>query len=242
MDLRYQHQNKSGQQKQTGYPDCAQSQNQDETAAHSGAKRKEKDNAEIVQCFGKILPVVRDAAGAEGFHAAADISDTHGAGKGIAVHFPESLHLHGAGKGYQGVCRKIQRLRKKSDKKQQKHLQHKDKLPPVQPPLKETVKPPRTPVTLPLPVRPSGCHLPAEMPDHLRRRHSEGKGEQRHEIAEGCMPVFCEKTFTEQNNISGLRVGKYAAAGKIRVGILQSARRGQKSRCQKGFGHLSVRR
>ena len=47
----------------------------------------------------------------QGFHAAADVTDTHGAGKGKAVDLAECLYLHGAGKGNHGIGNQIKPFR-----------------------------------------------------------------------------------------------------------------------------------
>ena len=47
----------------------------------------------------------------QGFHAAADVTDTHGAGKGKAVDLAERLYLHGAGKGNHGIGNQIKPFR-----------------------------------------------------------------------------------------------------------------------------------
>ena len=69
--------------------------------------------------------------GAQGFHAAADISDTHSAGKGIAVDLTKSLYLHSAGKGYHSICNEVPCFRQESHKKQKKDLYDQNQLPPV---------------------------------------------------------------------------------------------------------------
>ena len=73
--------------------------------------------------FSQELSILGSAARHEGFHAAAEVADAHGAGKGIAVHLTECLNLHGAGKGNQGVCQHVQGLRQQSHRQQQQNFQ-----------------------------------------------------------------------------------------------------------------------
>lgn len=73
------------------------------------------------------------APDAKGLHAAAQVADAHGTGKGVAVHLAESLYLHGAGEGNNGVGQQVLRLRQKAHREQQQHLAQHHQLPPVQP-------------------------------------------------------------------------------------------------------------
>ena len=56
------------------------------------------------------------------FHAASDVADAHGTGKGKAVHLPEGLDLHGTGKRNQSIGNQIELIRKETDQKQQQNF------------------------------------------------------------------------------------------------------------------------
>ena len=98
-------------------PDGVKGKRADEAASQSGAYGEEEDYAEIVEGFVKKLFIPGQMVSTQGFHAASDIADTHGAGEGVAVDLAEGLDLHGAGKGYHGVGTKIKAFREKAYKK-----------------------------------------------------------------------------------------------------------------------------
>ena len=64
------------------------------------------------------------------FHAASDVADAHGTGKGKAVHLPEGLDLHGTGKRNQSIGNQIELIRKETDQKQQQNFQNQNQLTP----------------------------------------------------------------------------------------------------------------
>ena len=72
-----------------------------------------------MHCFDQHVFVAGLKIGAQGLHTAAEITDAHGAGKGITVYFAECLYLHGAGEGYHGIGNQVPGVGEKSDSKQE---------------------------------------------------------------------------------------------------------------------------
>ena len=116
------HQGEAHQQKQARCPDGSQSPYQNQSAAQTCPKGKQENYAKVMQRFVQGAPAMGLAVGTQGFHSAAQVADTHGAGKGIAVHLSEGLHLHGAGKGNHSVRQKIPCSRQKTYQKQECHF------------------------------------------------------------------------------------------------------------------------
>ena len=157
------------------------------------------------------------APDAKGLHAAAQVADAHGTGKGVAVHLAESLHLHGAGKRNDGVGQQVQRLGQKAHRKQQQHLAQHHQLPPVQP-----------------------LHRLKVLPHFFRSQHPQRKGAQRHQIVQYLIPPAIHDIGAQQHDIAGLGIGKHLAPEQIGVGILQAAGQRKEHRRKKGLGHLPV--
>ena len=137
------------------------------------------------------------APDAKGLHAAAQVTDTHGTGKGVAVHLAESLHLHGAGKRNDGVGQQVLRLRQKAHREQQQHLAQHHQLPPVQP-----------------------LQCLKVLPQFFRSQHPQRKGTQRHQIVQHLVPLAIHDIGAQQHDIAGLGIGKHLAPEQIGVGIL----------------------
>ena len=157
------------------------------------------------------------APDAESLHAAAQVADAHGTGKGVAVHLAEGLHLHGAGEGNNGVGQQILRLRQKAHRKQQQHLAQHHQLPPVQP-----------------------LHCLKALPHFFRSQHPQRKGAQRHQIVQHLVPLTIHDIGAQQHDIAGLGIGKHLAPEQIGVGVLQAAGQRKEHRRKKRLGHLPV--
>ena len=215
--LTNEHQRKTDQQQPAGDPDGSAAEPDAALAANAGAQSKQQNDAKIAQhpVFG--LGVAGAAPDTQGLHAAAQVADAHGAGKGVAVHLAERLHLHGAGKGDDGVGQQVLLLRQKAHKEQQQHLAQHHQLPPVEP-----------------------LHVPEVLLHLFGGQHAQRKGAQGHQIMQHPLPVSVHQVGTEQHDVAGLRVGKYLAAEQVGVGVLQAAGQGQEYGCKKRFGHLSA--
>ena len=74
---------------------------------------------------------MRFVKGAERFHTASYISDTHRTGKCVAVNFAERLNLHGTGKRDQRVGDQIEASRDKTNRKKQCYFNDQYDLSPV---------------------------------------------------------------------------------------------------------------
>ena len=140
---------------------------------------------------------------AQRFHTAADVTDTHGAGKGKAVDLAECLYLHGAGKGNHGIGNQIELIRKETDQKQQQNFQNQNQLAPVN----------------------AFCLL-ILLTNQLGSSNSEGKENNRDEIVQRGAKIACKNMLAEQNDIAGLSVGEYLPTGNIGISILQTAGHG----------------
>ena len=112
------------------------------------------------------FPVVEPQPRHQGIHAAAQVADAHGAGKGIAVHLAESLYLHGAGKGDQGVGGQVEGVGKESHQEEQQDFHQQHQLPPVQ-----------------------AAVLFKEDADQFGGGHARGEGQHRHQVVEEAGPV-----------------------------------------------------
>ncbi len=77
------------------------------------------------------LGVVGQPVGTQGLHAAAQVTDSHGAGKSVAVDLAECLYLHGAGEGNHGIRQEVPLVRQKAYQKQKKNLNDQNQLAPV---------------------------------------------------------------------------------------------------------------
>ena len=157
------------------------------------------------------------APDAKGLHAAAQVADAHGTGKGVAVHLAESLHLHGAGKRNDGVCQQVLRLRQKAHRKQQQHLAQHHQLPPVQP-----------------------LHCLKVLPHFFCDQHPQRKSAQGHQIVQHLIPPAIHDVGAQQHDIAGLGIGKHLAPEQIGIGVLQAAGQRKEHCRKKGLGHLPV--
>lgn len=129
--LLYEHKQEAYKQQSAGQPYGMNPEHGDEAASDTCANRKQEDYAEVVGCFIKYLPVVCSAVCAEGIHAASEISDTHGARIGVAVHLAEGLNLHCAGEGDYRIGYEVHALRHETYEKEQYNFKNQHKLSPM---------------------------------------------------------------------------------------------------------------
>ena len=134
---------------------------------------------------------------AEGFHAAPQVADAHGAGEAVAVHFPEGLYLHGAGKRDDGVGQHVPLLWKETDRKQQNDLAQNDQLPPME--RLQRLEPP--------------VH-------HLGDENAKRKGQQRDEIVKDFIPLPGKQVVAQKNDVAGLGIGEDLSAKEVGISIL----------------------
>ena len=205
------HQAKAHKQQQAGDPDGAHPPQGNQTAAQAGAQGKQTDDAKVVQGLVQGARGADLAVRTQGFHTAAQVSDAHGAGKSIAVHFAESLHLHSAGKGDKGVGCRVPAFRQKSNAEQQPDLRHQHQLTPVQ------------------------VGMAAFAADGFCGGNAHSKADQGDQAAQRSGKIPRKQVVAQQHDIAGLGVGKHTAPGKVGIGILQTAGHGQKCRSDKGF-------
>ena len=125
------HQQKTDEKQPAGKPDGVHAHHGDKTASQTGAQSKKEDDAEVVHGFINGLWIVGQPVGTQRFHAASQIANAHGAGKGIAVDFTKCLYLHGAGEGNHGIRQEIPLIRQKTYQKQKKDLNDQDQLTPM---------------------------------------------------------------------------------------------------------------
>lgn len=194
------HKQEADEQKDTGNPDsfCAVYGNQ--KTAYSRTNGEHQNNSQITDRFVKDLSVMGLTVGTKGFHAAADISNTHGTCKGVSIYLTEGLNLHGAGEGYDGVRENIAVCRDKSDGEKKQDLNQKDKLSPVN----------------------FLGHSVLDM-YFLGYGNADSKGEERDQIMDSESPVAGCDALAEKNDIAGLGVGEYLSAKQVGIGILQAA-------------------
>ena len=211
------HQDEADDQQQAGTPDGVPAKPLDADASQTGTQTKQEDDAEIVESFVLRLGVAGAHPSAEGFHAAPQVADAHGAGETIAVYLPEGLYLHGAGKGDDGIRQQVPLLWEETDCKQQNNLAQDDQLPPVE--------------------RLQSFELSVQ---HLRGKNAQCKGQQGNEIMEDFIPLPGEQVVAQKNDVAGLGVGEYFSTEKVGISILQAARKRKKHGSIKGFGHLPV--
>ena len=158
---------------------------------------KQENDSKIIAGFPQDFFVLRLPIGTQGFHAAAQITDTHGTGKSITVHLAESLYLHGAGERYHGIGQQIHLIREKSHGKQQQNLYSKHQLPPVDP-----------------------LSLLISHMDALRYRYSQREEQKRGKIPKRHGPVPVYQILGQQHDITGLGIGEYLATVHISISIL----------------------
>ena len=194
------HQRKADQQKAAADPDGPAAQQRSAPAADAGPDGKQQDDAKVPQHPVPGLRFVGLAPDAQRLHAAAQVTDAHGAGKGVAVHLAESLHLHGAGKRDDGVGQQVLLLRQKAHEEQQQPFAQHHQLPPVE-----------------------RAHLPEALPHFFSGEHPQRKGAQRHQIMQHPLPVAIHQVGAEQHDIAGLCVGKHFAPEQVGIGVLQAA-------------------
>ena len=197
------HQQEAYKQQQAGDPYGMQSPKCDEAAAKPGTECEQEDDTEIMGSLIQGFFVMGLAICTQGFHAAADITDTHGAGKGKAVDLAEGLDLHGTGKRNQSIGNQIELIRKETDQKQQQNFQNQNQLTPVN----------------------AFCPL-ILLTNQLGSSNSESKENNRDEIVQRGAEIAGKNMLAEQNDIAGLGVGEYLSAGNISIGILQTAGHG----------------
>ena len=161
--------------------------------------------------------VARHEPAAQRIHAAAQVADAHGAGKGVAVHLAEGLHLHRAGKRDQRVGHQIPLLREEADHEQHHDLAQHHQLPPVEP-----------------------LHLLEFLAQQFRREHAQRKEAQRHQIVQHRTPVALDQLHAAQHDVAGLCIGKHLAAIQIGINVLQAAGDRQEHGGAERFGHLPI--
>ena len=105
------HQQEAYKQQQAGDPYGTKSKECDEAAAKPGTECEQEDDTEVMGSLIQGFFVMGPAICTQGFHAATDVTDTHGTGKGKAVDLAECLNLHGAGKGNHGIGNQIKMIR-----------------------------------------------------------------------------------------------------------------------------------
>ena len=77
-----------------------------------------------------------------------------------------------------------------------------------------------------------------KVPDPFAEVNSGKKGKQGQKIVKRILEIAAGKVLPQQNNISGLGVGKNLPPAIIGIGVLKSACDGQRNPQHKGFGHL----
>lgn len=194
------HKQEADEKQDTGNPDSTCTVHRNQMTANSSANGKHDDNSQVTYGFVKGLSIMSLAVGAEGFHAAADISNTHGTCKGVSIYLAEGLNLHGTGEGYDGVCEYIPVRRDKSDGEKKQDLDQKDKLSPV-----------------------NFLSHPVLDMYFLSYGNADSKGEERDQIMDSESPVAGCDALAEKNDIAGLGVGEYLSTKQIGIGILQAA-------------------
>ena len=126
LDLRQilfdKHKAQAHQQQRAGKPDRPLAEDADALCADARTQRKDKDNGKVVQGLPQSAFIVAVSECDQRVHAAAQVADAHGTGKRVAMHLAERLHLHGAGKGDDGVGQQVLFLRQKAHKEQQQNL------------------------------------------------------------------------------------------------------------------------
>ena len=212
------HEQKADEQECAGSPDRAHAKAWNQPPADACANGKEEDYPEIMHGLHQNLFTAGPEIGAQRFHAASEISDAHGAGKRIAVHFTECLDLHGAGEGHYGVGNQIPGIREKSDREQEQDFNHQDQLSPV-----------------------DALCLVVTLVNDLCCGNTQGEKGEGNQITNGRRKISVRNMLAEKNDISGLGIGKYISPGKIGICILKAAGHGQKGSGQECFRHLFVR-
>ena len=180
-------------------------------------KAKMKMMAKVMQGLPQQLFIAGMPERDQRVHAAAQIADAHGAGKGVAVHLAERLHLHGAGEGYQRIGGHIPFGREKAHRKQHGNLGQQYQLPPVH-----------------------ALGLPPAQADALRRRYAQRKGKHWHKIVAEPRQIALKQALAHQHDVAGLRIGKYLAAPDVGIGVLQPARCRQKHNRAERLRHLAA--
>ena len=153
-----------------------------------------------------------------GLRAAAEVSGAHGGGKGVSPDLPEGLHLQGADKGHQGICRRVP-LSPGQERHGAQHgdLGQQNGVPPVIPGAAAVV-----------------------LPDELRCQNAQGEGQDGKQIPRGSPPLALDQADAEEHHVARLRVGKHTAPAEIGVGVQQAACRRQQSAHQKGLRFLKL--
>ena len=130
----------------------------------------------------------------------AQISDAHGGCHSISLNLPETVYLHGAGKGDQGVGKDVKGLRDQSYREEDHALDGQDDLAPVYPSV--------------------GL---AQMADPLGQEDPRPKGRNGNKIAQGVLKTALRRIDAHENEVAGLGIGKDAAPAYVGVGVLKSA-------------------
>ena len=197
------HEQEADRKQKAGDPDCPRPKRGDAEDAERGADSKHQDDAPVTKGFLKICSILCFPVGTQGFHSAAQIADTHGAGKGIAFDLAEGLYLHRTGKGNDAVGDQVTGFRHETHREQNRNFKEQDELPPVN----------------------SGSALVAET-KQLRCRDAEREKRQRNEILQSLRPVPLRNALAQKNNITGLRIREDVPAVDIGVSVLQSSGQG----------------
>ncbi len=199
------HKAEADHQQRTGKPDGFCPEQGDALRADACTQGKNEDDGKVMQGLPQQLFIAGMPERDQRVHAAAQIADAHGAGKGVAVHLAERLHLHGAGEGYQRIGGHIPFGREKAHRKQHGNLGQQYQLPPVH-----------------------ALGLPPAQADALRRRYAQRKGKHWHKIVAEPRQIALKQALAHQHDVAGLRIGKYLAAPDVGIGVLQPARCRQK--------------
>ena len=183
------HQPEADGQQQAGEPDGLGPAEVQRHAAEGRTQREQEDDGKVVERFVLGGAVARHEPAAQGVHAAAQIADAHGAGKGVAVHLAEGLYLHCTGEGDEGVGHQIPFLREEAHHEEHQDLAQHHQLPPVEP-----------------------LHLPEFLAQQLRRKNAQREEAERHQIAQHGFPVAFDQLHAAQHDVAGLGVGEHFAA------------------------------
>ena len=206
------HERKAYQQQPAGDPDGLSCQPRCAHASNTGTHREQQNDAKITHHPVLNFRFMGLAPDAECFHTAAQVTNAHGAGKCIAVHLAERLHLHCAGEGNDGVCQQVLLLWQKANNEQQKHFAQHHQLPPVKP-----------------------LHVAKALPHLFCHQYAQRKSTQRNQIVQHPIPLTIHDVGTQQHDVAGLCICKHLTAEQIRIGILQPARKRKEHRRQEGL-------
>lgn len=198
------HEQQTDAQQRTADPDALQPQPGSHGSAYAGAQAEEEEHQAVVFQPHQLFRIMGVLIMHQGFHCPSGVGDAHGGIEHLASELAETLDLHGAAEGNDGVGNDV--FRDKRHNRQQNDFTEQNPLPPVN--LFKLLQM--------IPGLCSGIDTGAE------KQH-------RNQVMEKLSKITVKEAAGQKHQVACLGIGKHLAPDKIGIGILKAAGQRQKS-------------